>query len=68
MDSPARPPLIHQLLGAIQTAEHALASGLAAQALATLNHPAAWITAEVQSAARLAAAHLENADEMRGTL
>jgi len=52
-------PLVRQLLGAISTADRALEAGDATAALATLDRPAVWQGAEVQSAARLAAASLE---------
>ncbi len=52
-------PVVRQLLGAILTADRALVAGDAAAARAALERPVVWREVEVQSAARLAAAHLE---------
>ncbi len=52
-------PVVRQLLGAIRVADRALLAGDAAAARAALERPAVWREVEVQSAARLAAAHLE---------
>ncbi len=54
-----RQPVVRQLLGAVRTADRALAAGDAGAARVALERPVVWREAEVQSAARLAAAHLE---------
>ncbi len=51
-------PLVRQLLGAIKTADSALAAGDPAAAIAALERPVAWRTVESQTAGRLAAAYL----------
>ncbi len=52
-------PVMRQLLGALRTADQALERGDPEAALEVLERPLIWRTVEVQSAARLAAAHLE---------
>ncbi len=52
-------PVVRQLLGAMRLADRALAAGDPATALAAIDRRAVWHQAEVQSAARLAAAYLE---------
>ncbi len=55
-------PLVRQLVGAIRTADRALAAGDAGAARAALERPVLWRAVEVQSAARLAVAHLRTGE------
>ncbi|MCP3962846.1 MAG: hypothetical protein GY719_33830 [bacterium] len=59
-------PLVRQILGVILVADRALAEGDAAAALAALDRPPVWHAAEVQSAARLAAAYLQTTTSNAG--
>ncbi|MEE8523238.1 MAG: hypothetical protein V3T72_04845 [Thermoanaerobaculia bacterium] len=52
-------PVVRQLLGSVKTADRALERGDPEAALEVLERPLIWRTVEVQSAARLAAAHLD---------
>jgi hypothetical protein len=58
-------PLVRQLVGAIRTADHALATGDVALARAALDRPATWWAAEVQGLARLASLELDDASASR---
>ncbi len=56
-------PVARQLLGAVLTADHALAAGDHEAAIEALERPLVWQQGEVQTAARLAAAYLASAAE-----